>query len=118
MPFTTIFAQKFIVTFAIYAELTGDVPGLIQTIQVPGFSTSIKPGQDGDRLPGSPETQFSVYGDYRHPLSNGSDITLNAGYAWQDEVLSFAGGRGGGALPYQAMAEQMLLLAIALRFGP
>jgi outer membrane receptor protein involved in Fe transport len=77
------------------AELTADVPGLIQTITPPGFGTAIEPGRDGDRLPGSPQTQFSVYGDYRHPLSNGNDITLNAGYAWQDDVLSFTGGRGG-----------------------
>ena len=77
------------------AELTADVPGLIQTIQPPGFSTSIEAGQDGDRLPGSPRTQFSVFGDYAHPLGNGADIVLNAGYSWQDDVLSFAGGRGG-----------------------
>ena len=77
------------------AELTADVPGLIQTIQPPGFGTSIEAGQDGDRLPGSPETQFSIYGDYSHPLSNGNNIIANAGYAWQSDVLSFAGGRGG-----------------------
>ena len=77
------------------AELTADVPGLIQTIQPPGFSTSIEAGQDGDRLPGSPRTQFSVFGDYAHPLGNGADIVLNAGYSWQDDVLSFAGGRRG-----------------------
>jgi outer membrane receptor protein involved in Fe transport len=77
------------------AELTADVPGLIQTITPPGFGTSIEAGQDGDRLPGSPKTQFSVYGDYSHPLSNGNNIIANAGYAWQSDVLSFAGGRGG-----------------------
>lgn len=77
------------------ASLTADVPGLIQTITPPGFGTTIEAGQDGDRLPGSPQTQFSVFGDYRHPLSNGNSITLNGGYAWQDDVLSFTGGRGG-----------------------
>ena len=77
------------------AELTADVPGLIQTIQPPGFSTSTEPGQDGDRLPGSPKTQFSIFGDYEFPLSNGDGVMINAGYAWQDDVLSFAGGRGG-----------------------
>ena len=77
------------------AELTADVPGLIQTIQPPGFGTSIEAGQDGDRLPGSPETQFSIYGDYSHPLSNGNNIIANAGYSWQSDVLSFTGGRGG-----------------------
>jgi len=77
------------------AELTADVPGLIQTITPPGFGTSIEPGQDGDRLPGSPKTQFSVFGDYVLPLSNGNGVMINAGYAWQDDVLSFTGGRGG-----------------------
>ena len=77
------------------AELTADVPGLIQTIDAPGFGTTIEPGQDGDRLPGSPKTQFSVFGDYEHPLSNGDAVVVSGGYAWQDEVLSFTGGRGG-----------------------
>ena len=77
------------------AELTADVPGLITTIQPPGFGTTIEAGQDGDRLPGSPETQFSVFGDYQHPLSNGDAILVNGGYAWQDDVLTFTGGRGG-----------------------
>ena len=77
------------------AELSADVPGLVSTIQPPGFDTVIEAGQDGDRLPGSPRTQFSVYGDYAHPLSNGDSILVNGGYAWQDDVLSFVGGRGG-----------------------
>jgi len=77
------------------AELTADVPGLIQTITPPGFGTDIEAGQDGDRLPGSPKTQFSVFGDYRHPLSNGDNIIANASYSWQGDVLSFTGGRAG-----------------------
>jgi len=77
------------------AELTADVPGLIQTITPPGFGTSIEPGLDGDRLPGSPKTQFSIFGNYEQPLANGASLVYNAGYAWQDDVLSFTGGRGG-----------------------
>ena len=77
------------------AQLTADVPGLIQTITPPGFGTTIEPGQDGDRLPGSPETQFSIFADYEHPLGNGDAVLVNAGYAWQSDVLSFAGARGG-----------------------
>ena len=46
-------------------------------------------------MPGSPRTQFSVFGDYEHPLSNGDALVLNGGYSWQGEVLTFAGGRGG-----------------------
>lgn len=77
------------------AQLTADVPGLIQTITPPGFGTAIEAGQDGDRLPGSPRTQFSVFGDYSHPLGNGADIIVNGGYSWQGDVLSFTGGRAG-----------------------
>jgi outer membrane receptor protein involved in Fe transport len=77
------------------AELTADVPGLIQTITPPGFGTTIEPGRDGDRLPGSPRTQFSVFGDYEHPLPSGAAVVINGGYAWQGDVLSFTGGRGG-----------------------
>ncbi len=77
------------------AQLTADVPGLIQTITPPGFGTAIQAGQDGDRLLGSPRTQFSVFGDYSHPLGNGADIIVNGGYSWQGDVLSFTGGRAG-----------------------
>ncbi|MEP6343110.1 MAG: TonB-dependent receptor [Maricaulaceae bacterium] len=77
------------------AELTADVPGLVTTINAPGFGTTIEAGQDGDRLPGSPRTQFSVFGDYEHPLSNGNALIVNGGYSWQGDVLSFVGERGG-----------------------
>jgi len=46
-------------------------------------------------LPGSPKTQFSVFGNYKQPLANGNAVVFNGGYAWQDDVLSFTGGRGG-----------------------
>ncbi len=75
------------------AELSADVPGLIQTLTPPGFGTSIEAGQDGDRLPGSPKTQYSVFADYAHPLGNGANIIVNAGYSWQSDVLSFTGAR-------------------------
>lgn len=77
------------------AQLTADVPGLIQTIIPPGFDTAIEAGEDGDRLAASPQTQFSVFGDYRHPLDNGNELFINGGYSWQGNVLSFTGGRGG-----------------------
>jgi len=86
------------------AELTSEVPGLVRAINGQGtftpdfgygFGTTAVNAQDGDRLPGSPKTQFSVFGDYEYPLSNGDNLLLNAGYAWQDKVLSVVGGRGG-----------------------
>ncbi|NQY98415.1 MAG: TonB-dependent receptor [Henriciella sp.] len=76
------------------AELTEDVPDLVTTIGPPGFSTVFEAGQTGDRLPGSPETQFSIFGSYVHPLANGNDVTIEGGYAWQGDVLDEAGARG------------------------
>lgn len=88
------------------AKLTADVPGLVQTIQPPGFSTSLEPGQDGDRLPGSPKTQYSIFGEYNLPLNNGADIVFNGSYSWQSNVLTLIGGRGGSfTLPSYGRAD-------------
>lgn len=76
------------------SELTDDVPSLIRTITPPGFGSAFEDGLDGDRLPGSPETQFSLFANYTMPLSDGNELRFNGAYAWQDEVLSRAGGRG------------------------
>ena len=76
------------------SELTDDVPSLIRTITPPGFGTAFIDGRDGDRLPGSPETQFSLFANYDFPLAGGQDLRLNASYAWQSDVLSRTGGRG------------------------
>ncbi len=78
------------------ASLTALAPGLVGTINPPGFSTVLLDGQDGDRLPGSPEDQFSVFGSYVHDIGPGRTLTFNGGYAWQGDVLSRTGGRGGG----------------------
>jgi outer membrane receptor protein involved in Fe transport len=78
------------------ASLTALAPGLVATISPPGFGTVLLDGQDGDRLPGSPEDQFSIFGSYVHDLSDGRTLTFNGGYAWQGDVLTRTGGRGGG----------------------
>jgi outer membrane receptor protein involved in Fe transport len=77
------------------AQLTELTPGLIQAIDPPGFGTEFFDGEDGDRLPGSPETQFSVFGSYEYPLSNGDGLLFNASYSHQSDVLTRAGARGG-----------------------
>ena len=77
------------------AQLTELTPGLIQTISPPGFGTAFEDGQKGDRLPGSPKTQFSIFGSYEYPLSNGDGLLFNASYSHQSSVLTRAGGRGG-----------------------
>lgn len=89
------------------AKLTEDVPSLIRTI-VPGggFGTAFEDGQEGDRLPGSPKSQFSVFGSYDIPLENGADVKVNAGYSWQGNVLSRTGARGSSlTLPSYGRAD-------------
>jgi len=81
------------------AELTGAVPSLTITVpQTGGFADVFVDGQDGDRLPGSPETQLSIFASYDLPLANGRNLNLNGSYSWQSDVLSTAGGRGDGAV--------------------
>jgi len=80
------------------AELTEGVNSLVTTISPPGFGTAFENGEDGDRLPGSPETQFSVFGSYQHPLSSGDNVFVDAGYAWQGNVLQTVGRRGGSVV--------------------
>ena len=76
------------------SELTADVPSLIRTISPPGFGSAFEDGLDGDRLPGSPENQFSIFAQYYHPLSGGNELQVNAGYSWQGDVLSRTASRG------------------------
>lgn len=77
------------------SELTAPVPDLVRTITPPGFGTAFEDGESGDRLPGSPENQFSLFATYEQPFMDG-ELLWNLGYAWQDDVLSRAGGRGDG----------------------
>lgn len=78
------------------AQLTTLTPDLIRTITPPGFGSDFEDGQDGDRLPGSPKTQFSVFGAYEYPLVNGDSLVFNASYSHQGNVLTRTGGRGSG----------------------
>jgi iron complex outermembrane recepter protein len=74
------------------SELTADVPSLIRTITPPGFGTAFVDGKSGDRLPGSPENQASLFASYVQPFAAG-ELQYNFGYAWQGDVLTRAGGR-------------------------
>ena len=76
------------------SQLTALTPDLIRTITPPGFGSGFEDGQEGDRLPGSPQTQFSIFGEYNHPLNNGDDLVFNASFSYQSDVLTRAGGRG------------------------
>lgn len=78
----------------IESELSADVPSLIRTITPPGFGSRFEDGLNGDRLPGSPETQFSIFATYETDLPGGATLLVNGGYAYQGDILSRTGGRG------------------------
>lgn len=75
------------------SELTAVAPSLIRTITPPGFTTAFEDGAVGDRLPGSPEDQFSLFASYVFTIG-GNDLIWNSSYAWQSDVLTRTGGRG------------------------
>ena len=77
------------------SELSADVPSLIRTISPPGFGTRFEDGLSGDRLPGSPENQFALQASYTMPMNNGAELVLSGDYAWQGDILSRTGARGG-----------------------
>ncbi|WP_284124538.1 TonB-dependent receptor [Parerythrobacter aestuarii] len=76
------------------STLTDLTPDLIRTITPPGFGSGFEDGQAGDRLPGSPTTQFSVFGAYNQPLGNGDELVFNGSLSYQSNVLTTTGARG------------------------
>ncbi|MEH6809233.1 MAG: TonB-dependent receptor [Hyphomonas oceanitis] len=79
------------------ASLTAPAPGLVGTISTPGFGSVLLDGRDGDRLPGSPEDQFSFFGSYTIPNTGlDGELVANFGYAWQGDVLTRTGNLGDG----------------------
>jgi iron complex outermembrane receptor protein len=87
------------------AELTEVAPALIREFIPPGFGPGagydgLAPayidGQPGDRLPGSPEDQATLYFGYDLSLSSRWDLTLNYGISAIGDVITTTGLRGGG----------------------
>jgi len=79
------------------AELTDDAPELVASFIPPGFNPTVyEDGEDGDRLPGSPEHQGSLFLTYERPLNNGMMLELNYGVSAISDVLTRTGGKGGG----------------------
>lgn len=81
------------------AELTDRAPNLITQIKgtIPGaYDTSYVDGQAGDRLPGSPEYQFSLFANYEYKLDSGMVLDFGYGVTASGDVLSRTGSRGGG----------------------
>jgi outer membrane receptor protein involved in Fe transport len=60
------------------------------------FTTCFVDGQPGDRLPGYPEHQGSIFAAYTQPIGGGLSLDGNVGVAYRSEVDSRTGGRGGG----------------------
>jgi iron complex outermembrane receptor protein len=85
------------------AELTEVAPDLIRCFETPpGFGSCEPPleefidGQPGDRLPGSPEDQATVYLGYHLPLSAGWSLRFNYGVSTVGDIITTTGLRGGG----------------------
>lgn len=78
-------------------ELTDDAPDLMRTFVPPGFnSTAIfVDGRDGDRLPGSPEHQGSLFVTYQTTVS-GMALEINYGITAISDVISKTGKRASG----------------------
>ncbi len=68
------------------AELTDDAPGLIGGID----------GEDGDRLPGSPEHQAFLALNYGIALTDGSGLEFDWSMTYTSDVLTKAGERDNG----------------------
>jgi iron complex outermembrane recepter protein len=80
------------------AELTDDTPNLITTINPPGFQNTVSQidGQSGDRLPGAPEHQGSLFLSYEWPLRDGYMLEFDYGVVAISNVLTRTGNRGYG----------------------
>ncbi|MES2032599.1 MAG: TonB-dependent receptor [Pseudomonadota bacterium] len=80
------------------ARLTETTINLIPSFNPPGFQSTItyENGEAGDRLPGSPEHEGSLFVEYNLPLSNGMELDFAYGFSAISDVLTRMGGKGGG----------------------
>ncbi|MEQ5809395.1 TonB-dependent receptor [Alteromonas sp. NFXS44] len=89
------------------ARLTADAPFLFGVFGEQGSALQdYYDGKDGDRLPGSPEQQFSFGVNYATEVLDGKMLDLNYGLTAQDDVFSTVGLRQNGeALPGYAVSN-------------
>ena len=99
------FAYKILPNFSVRgnysyakAQLTETTLNLVPSINPPGFQNTItyENGEDGDRLPGAPEHEASLFVDYTLPLDNGMELDFSYGISGLSDILTRVGGKGGG----------------------
>ena len=79
------------------AELTADAPNLFGAFFDQGtLLQDWKDGKDGDRLPGSPESQLSLGLKYTVDVMDDYLLDINYGYTYQDEIITTVGMRNDG----------------------
>lgn len=92
-----------ITAFATYAyakaELTLDVPGLFKNSLIGSSDTALLAeysGFDGDRLPASPEQQFSMGVNYTQDIFDDKVLDIVYGLTYQSDILTRTGLRSEG----------------------
>ena len=98
------------------AELTSDAPYLFKVLDddqlAAGVPQSFYDGKDGDRLPGSPEQQFSLGITYSTEVLDGKSLDINYGLTYQSDVISKVGLRADGEiLPGYALSNMSAKIA-------
>jgi outer membrane receptor protein involved in Fe transport len=78
------------------AELTSAAPDLFSVDDFYNITADNNGGQDGDRLPGSPEHQFSLFADYTYGLSGGQDLVYRGGVSYTSDILQRVGSIANG----------------------
>ncbi|RUO77523.1 TonB-dependent receptor [Idiomarina seosinensis] len=89
------------------AELTEDAPFLFDIVGETGSALQdFYDGKDGDRLPGSPETQFSFGSTYSKEVFDDLLLDINYGLTYQSDVITKVGMRADGEkLPGYALSN-------------
>ncbi|MDZ4374851.1 MAG: TonB-dependent receptor [Phenylobacterium sp.] len=84
------------------AKLTADAANFVRTIPDPAtnptgnpFANTLVDAFDGDRLPGSPKHQASVFVTYERPVMDNLNLELSYSGRYVSDILSAVGNRGG-----------------------
>ena len=103
-----------IIAYATYAytnaELTSDAPYLFRVLSESeldaGVEQSYYDGKGGDRLPGTPEQQFSLGATYSIEVFDDTSLDINYGLTYQSDIYSKVGSRADGdILPGYALSN-------------